>query len=205
MKNNLILFVFILILSSCLQESKSAHITIKTDLSIADTTKTINKDTLKILCYGEKTPDLYANVQHIIEKKYTVKFIDVAGCEVTSKLIDSVKKCNAVTYSQLSKQYNHDIESEINNILSEEYSYLNKLDNYLRKTQKKENTAIFIYFVKKQHTYKAYYLFGEPDNKVLYYRLKSVLEIDSATKDVINRTKKDEIIPYNLIELQNHN
>ncbi len=198
------LYILVLILlGSCLQESKSKHVTIKTDLSIADTTKSRYTDTLKILCYGEKTPDLYVNVRHILQKKYTVNFIDVAGCEVTTKLIDSVKKCNFITYTQLNKRYNRNVEFEINKILSEEYSYLNKLDSYLRKTQKEENTALLIYYVKKPHMYKAYFLFGQPTEKTLQYRIKSVLEVDSATKKIISRTKKDELLPYNFKQLQN--
>ncbi|MDX2173548.1 MAG: hypothetical protein SFY56_10520 [Bacteroidota bacterium] len=187
---------------SCTQESKGKHITIKTDLSVADTINTKTNDTLTLLGYGEPKPYLYTNVEDVLEKQYTLKFIDVAGCVVTEELVDSVKQHNANTYKQLNTRYNRDIEKEISANISAEYTYLEKLDKYLRATQKQENSVILIYYVKKPHAYKAYYLFGQPYEKTLQYRIKSILEVDSATKEIINRTKKDELLPYNLKQLQ---
>ncbi len=192
-----------LIISACRQESASKQLILTSSSSLADTNQIKNNDTLKILCYGEKLPELYINVRHIIEKKYMVKYIDVAGCEVTTKLIDSVKIENTGTFVQLVKKYGKNIEVVINDAFNAEYNYLSRLDTYLRVTQKKENNLILIYFVKKPHIYKAYYLFGEPDPKTLHFRLKSVLEIDSASKKTISRTQKDEIQAFNLNHLQN--
>lgn len=201
MKISLYIALFVLFVS-CLQESKSKQGILITDLSLVDTTNSKVNDTLTLLGYGEPKPYLYTNVEDILEKQYALKFIDVAGCVVTEELVDSVKQHNADTYKQLSTRYNRDIEKEISASISAEYTYLEKLDKYLRTTQKQENTVILIYYAKKPHIYKAYYLFGQPTEKILQYRIKSILEIDSATKEIISKTKKDELKPYNLKQLQ---
>jgi len=204
MKNSLLLFIVCtIIFSSCQQQSTSEHIAIKTDITAADTLPLNSQQTFTLLQTGPPLPPLYENVQDIISKKYNLNFVWAGGCIISKSSEDSSSKFNAFTDEQINKVYKRDVVTEINNCLSGEYKYLVALDKHLRTSQKQENTLILIYYLKKQHTYKAYYLFGEPDNKVLHFRLKSVLEIDSATKDVISRTKKDEIIPYNLKQLQN--
>lgn len=204
MKFSLYIFIcFCFLMISCRQESKSKHITIKTDIGVADTAQLKSLQTFTLLQTGPLLPPLYENVQDIVSEKYNVYFVWAGGCIINKKLQDSIESFNTNTENQLNKFYKRDVVTEINNYLGAEYKYLMHLDDYLRKTQKKLNNLILIYYAKKQKTYKAYYLFGMPTEKTLQYRIKTVMEIDSASMNSIYQKQKDETQPYNLKELQN--
>ncbi len=193
--------LFYLIFTSCQQQSKSEHITIKTDLTVADTRSLNPQKTFTLLQTGPPLPPIYENVQDIVSKKYNLNFIWAGGCIVNKKLEDSISLFNATTNEQINKVYKRDVVTEINNCLSAEYKYLVALDKDLRTFEKDEKKLVSIYYVKKQNTYKAFYLFSS-ENKS-HNTLKFVLEIDSSTKKVITKTQKDELQTYNLNQLQN--
>ena len=104
MKSSLYIFIcFCFLMISCQQESKSKHITIKTDIAVADTAQLRSLQTFTLLQTGPPLPILYENVQDIVSKKYNVYFVWAGGCMITEKLQDSIESFNTNTEKQLNK------------------------------------------------------------------------------------------------------
>ncbi len=202
MKNNLLLYVIsCFIFSACQQQSVSKNVVIKTGIALADTLSLKSQQTFTLLQTGPLLPPLYENVQDIVSKKYNLNFVWAGGCIINKSLEDSISTFNIATNEQINKVYKRDVVTEINNCLGAEYKYLVALDKHLRTVEKVEKDLALIYYAKKPHVYKAYYLFS--NQNTLQNKIKLILEIDSATKKIISKTQKDELQTYNLNTLQN--
>lgn len=88
MKNFLLLIILIFALSCSSKNRQSVS--------------TVGQDTLiKVLSYGY--PSMYAFQQDKVAHKYGFRFITVADCEVTDKLVDSVATINKIAYLKIEK------------------------------------------------------------------------------------------------------
>jgi len=158
-----------------------------------------------ILLSGMIPPQKYANAQDIVEKIYNIHFKYAAGCIVDEQIGDSISKCNDRTFADMRKQYHKDMAKEIYDRLDMETAFLTRMDSIVRKDpeikkQKKLKDQL-IYYSKKDKSYLAHFIVSEPDYKVLNFKLKLVVTVDSATKALSNITAKDSLI-NNFSDLQ---
>ena len=167
-------------------------------VALSKPTNLIATTSFTLLQYGELPPPIYFNGVDLIGKKYKIKFIDVAGCVVDDKLVDSVNQYNAKTYVALKQLYKRDLKQEIEEGISSEYAYLTKLDSTLRSdkhiSNQKDLKDQLIYYTKKNKNYLAHFIVSEPHQKGLNFKLKLIVTLDSATKIISSISAKDSII-----------
>lgn len=199
MKNYFFILIYSTLFFSCKQENRTNPADFK-PVQKKDSVLS-GESTFTLLTYGELPPVLYNNAQDIIGKKYNIQFKETAGCEVNEKLIDSIKTFNDKTTFQMNEFYKREMKGEINAGINSEFTYLTSLDRKLR-TLVKRNNVILIYFVKKLSRYKAFYLFGMPTQSKLQFKIKVVVEIDSAGQKIIEVSDKDELLPIYFRNLQ---
>lgn len=204
--------VFIILIAGCLAACNSDTKVIEEEVQVisesSDTstsTASVSAKSYTILLSGMIPPQKYANAQDIVEKIYNIHFKYAAGCIVNEAIGDSISKCNERTFADLKNQYHKDMAKEIYDRLDIETAFLNKLDSIIRKDpeikkQKKLRDQL-IYYSKKDKNYMAHFIVSEPDYKVLNFKLKLVLTVDSATKALSNFTVKDSLI-NNFSDLQ---
>lgn len=195
-------------LSACDQETKviEEKCQVISELPNTNVSATLNAaKSYTILLSGMIPPPMYANAQDIVAKIYNIHFIYAAGCIVDEQAGDSISKCNERTFADLKKQFNKDIATEIYDRLDIETAFLTRIDSAIRKDPEikklKKLHDQLIYYSKKDKNYLANFIVSEPDHKVLNYKLKLVLTVDSATKTFSNLTTKDSLIK-NFSDLQ---
>jgi hypothetical protein len=203
---------FYFLIACCLSACNSKTVTVEEECQVisesseANTSKILNSaKSYTILLSGMIPPPNYANAQDIIKKIYNIHFVYAAGCIVDESIGDSISKYNERTFSDLKKRFNKDMATEIYKNLDIETAFLTKLDSTIRKDPeikklKKLNDQL-IYYSKKDKTYLANFIVSEPDHKVLNFKLKLVVTVDSASKTLSNITVKDSLI-NNFSDLQ---
>ena len=206
-KNSTFCFLIICLFSACESETIVVEepcevLSESTDTNTLKVTSTKSKT---ILLSGMMPPPKYANAQDIVERVYNIHFKYAAGCIVDEQIGDSISKCNDRTFANLQKQYHKDMAKEIYDRLDTETAFLTKLDSIIRKdpeikTQIKIRDQL-IYYSKKDKKYIAHFIISEPDYKVLNFKLKLIVSVDSATKVLSNFTVKDSLI-NNFSDLQ---
>lgn len=207
-KNSAFCIVIICFLSACNSETKVIEEEVQVINETVDRSRSLTSVSAKsytILLSGMIPPQKYANAQDIVEKYYNIKFAYAAGCVVDEAIGDSISKCNERTFAGLKKQYNKDMAKEIYDRLDTETAFLTKLDSIVRKDpeikkQKKLRDQL-IYYSKKDKNYLAHFIVSEPDYKVLNFKLKLVVTVDSASKALSKITAKDSLIK-NFSDLQ---
>ncbi len=206
-KNSTFYFLVICFLSAC--ESETVVVEEPCEVLSGSTDTTASKVTVAksytILLSGIMPPPKYANAQDIVERIYNIHFKYAAGCIVDEQIGDSISKCNERTFADMQKLYHKDMAKEIYDRLDVETAFLTKLDSIIRsnpeiKKQKKLSDQL-IYYSKKDKSYLAYFIVSEPDHKVLNFKLKLVVNVDSATKALSKITAKDSLI-NNFSDLQ---
>ncbi len=206
-KNSTFYFLVICFLSAC--ESETVVVEEPCEVLSGSTHTTASKVTVAksytILLSGIMPPPKYANAQDIVERIYNIHFKYAAGCIVDEQIGDSISKCNERTFTDMQKRYHKDMAKEIYDRLDAETAFLTKMDSIIRsnpeiKKQKKLHDQL-IYYSKKDKSYLAYFIVSEPDHKVLNFKLKLVVNVDSATKALSKITAKDSLI-NNFSDLQ---
>ncbi|MBL7921472.1 MAG: hypothetical protein JNJ40_14230 [Bacteroidia bacterium] len=206
-KNSTFCFLIICLFSACESETIVVEepCEVLSESTDTHTLKVTSAKSHTILLSGMIPPPKYANAQDIVERVYNIHFKYAAGCIVDEQIGDSISKCNERTFTEMQKQYDKDMAKEIYDRLDAETAFLTKLDSIIRsnpeiKKQKKLRDQM-IYYSKKDKKYIAHFIVSEPDYKVLNFKLKLVLTVDSATKALSNFTVKDSLI-NNFSDLQ---
>ena len=75
---------------------------------------------MTILEFGFPPGNDYLNARATISENWDIQFNTVAGCMVTEQLVDSVKKHNEITYSQIIDKYGKDWETRFDNEVEKE-------------------------------------------------------------------------------------
>lgn len=201
-KNSVFCFLIICVLSAC--DSKTVTIEEECQV-ITEETSLPPAKRYTILLSGMLPPPKYANAQDIVAKIYNIHFAYAAGCIVDEAIGDSISKCNERTFADLKKQFHKDMATEIYNTIDSETAFLTKMDSIIRKDPeiKKLKTLNdqLIYYSKKDKNYLAHFIVSEQDQKMLNFKLKLTVNVDSATKALSNITAKDSLLK-NFSDLQ---
>lgn len=206
-KNSAFCFLLICLFSAC--ESETIVVQKPCEVLSGSTDTTVTKVTVAkshtILLSGMIPPPKYANAQDIVERIYNIHFKYAAGCIVDEQIGDSISKFNDRTFAEMQKQYHKDMAKEIYDRLDTETAFLTKLDSIIRSNPEmkklKKLRDQLIYYSKKDKSYLAHFIVSEPDYKVLNFKLKLVVTVDSSTKALSNITSKDSLIK-NFSDLQ---
>ena len=189
---NIKIFLFtllIFILVSCNQKTKQGP------------TKE-DKANFTLLTYG--LPDMERqNSRYVIANKWGIKFYPVAGCIVTAKLQDSVRKCNTIVNKNIEKKYGKnwsekfekevDIEFEKEKLVSEildNVSYIKKKDQEM--ALEGNGLHYFMTPIEKTEEYnvsvQGWGKINKKDEWVTYYKIKvnyKTKEIDLVSSKVV--------------------
>ncbi len=154
---------------------------------------------LTILEYGLPPAMHYINARETVANKWGIQFISVAGCVVSSHLMDSVKKHNERTYTKIvekfGKDWNINFDQEVQKELQiqdivvqliKSETYIIKLDSTLRS----KNNGLY-YDLTPEVTEKVYsaiiYGWGDWNGKtriVKYYKL--LIDIHNRTVSIVS-------------------
>ncbi|MBA3680681.1 MAG: hypothetical protein H0W73_05885 [Bacteroidetes bacterium] len=187
------------LIASCLSACNSKTVIVEEECQVISDSDSLNpakKHT--ILLSGMIPPPMYSNAQDIVGKNYNINFVYAGGCIVNERLGDSISKFNTQSFAALKKRFSKDVSSEIFAQLDNETAFLTLLDNSIRKdADLKKAYPIadeLIYYSKKDKNYIAHVIITEADYKVLIFKLKLLVVVDSLSKNISTILKKDSII-----------
>ena len=109
--------------------------------------KTMNDGYYRFLTFGMPDFNEYI-IKKKVDEKWNIKYISVAGCVVTEKLLDSIKIENQKTNSALEKKFGKDwkklYEKDVQNIVTLEVDIMDILitDNAFKEKLRKCNIRI---------------------------------------------------------------
>ena len=95
----------------------------------------------KLLTYGLQD-DTRRNASSIIQQKWKIKILPVAGCIVTQELEDSVKKKNDKTRKLIEREYGKEWERKFDAEVEDEYKIEAQIDSLVKKQTYVENKEI---------------------------------------------------------------
>lgn len=181
----IIISMVLFALSSCQQTSKELKHRFDEEIAKAKDT------TVYFLDYGMPPPPYYENAKEIIGHFFNIKYIRVAGCEVSQHLIDSVQNEDKKAIEKLKKRTLTLHIDTLNRYIEKEYHSLQLIDSVIRTNKVLKHNG-YLYYTKANNIYTAYsYVYNNKD-----FNINEMVKVDSASLKIINHRvfKTDTLI-----------